>query len=97
MPESRSVKPENRFVQLENRPKTTKKRSTKQEFFADISKHFHGIMHYEDPNLQRKARSIIPIVQLEIAAMTKMRDLQKYIELYLCFVFFAINLIFLIF
>ncbi|XP_029155333.1 peptide-N(4)-(N-acetyl-beta-glucosaminyl)asparagine amidase [Nylanderia fulva] len=48
-----------------------------KEFFKRISEYFHGVMHYEDPDLQRKARSVIPIVQLEIAAMTKMRDLQK--------------------
>jgi len=34
-------------------------------------------MHYEDFDLQRKARHIIPIRELEIAAMIKMRKLQK--------------------
>lgn len=46
-------------------------------FFKRISGYFHVVMHYEDPDLQRKARSVIPLVQLEIAVMTKMRDLQK--------------------
>ncbi|CAL1681720.1 unnamed protein product [Lasius platythorax] len=58
--------------------KYTEESSTGQRtFFNRISGHYHGVMHYEDPDLQRKARSVIPIAQLEIAAMTKMRDLQK--------------------
>lgn len=51
-----------------------------KEFFKRISEYFHGVMHYEDPDLQRKARSVIPLAQLEIAAITKMRDLQKYLN-----------------
>ncbi|XP_012235870.2 peptide-N(4)-(N-acetyl-beta-glucosaminyl)asparagine amidase [Linepithema humile] len=89
MPENRSVKAENRFVQPENRfvrpesrPRNIEESSTEQEkLFNGISEYFHSIMHYEDPNLQRKARSIIPITQLEIAAMTKMRELQKSFKL----------------
>lgn len=60
--------------------KNTKENSTMQkEFFSRISGHFRDVMHYENPDLQRKARNVIPIAQLEIAAMTKMRDLQKYL------------------
>lgn len=65
----------------ESKPATkdTEESSTakKKAFLEGISGHFHSVMHYEDPDLQRKARSVIPIAQLEIAAMTKMRDLQK--------------------
>ncbi|KAL6429024.1 hypothetical protein ACFW04_008076 [Cataglyphis niger] len=58
--------------------KDIEENSTAQKaFFKKISKDFHNVIHYEDPDLQRKARSVIPIAQLEIAAMTKMRDLQK--------------------
>lgn len=49
----------------------------RKAFFSRISGHFHDVMYYEDPALQRKARSVIPIAQLEIAAMTRMRDIQK--------------------
>lgn len=64
----------------ESKPATkdTEENSAAQKaFFKRISGHFHDVMYYEDPNLQRKARNVIPIAQLEIAAMTKMRDLQK--------------------
>lgn len=77
MPENGSVKQENRFVQSESRFKSNEESSAKQEFFDGIRKYFHSILHYEDPNLQRKARSIIPIKQLEIAVMIKIRELQK--------------------
>lgn len=50
---------------------------TQKTFFKNIIWHFDDVIHYEDPNLQRKARSIIPIAQLEIAAMTKLREVQK--------------------
>jgi len=56
----------------------TEENSTmRKEFFKRISGHFHDVLHYEDPNLQRKARSVIPIKQLEIAVMKKMRNIQK--------------------
>lgn len=64
----------------ESKPATKdiEENSTAQKaFFKKISKDFHNVMHYEDPDLQRKARTVIPIAQLEIAAMTKMRALQK--------------------
>ncbi|XP_011695997.1 PREDICTED: peptide-N(4)-(N-acetyl-beta-glucosaminyl)asparagine amidase [Wasmannia auropunctata] len=58
------------------------KRSTAQKaFFDKIVGHFRGVMHYEDPNLQRKAKSVVPVGRLEIATMTKMRDLQKSLKL----------------
>lgn len=54
------------------------KTSTAQKAFFDrIVGHFRGVMYYEDPNLQRKAKRVVPIVQLEIATMSKIRDLQK--------------------
>ncbi|EFN73808.1 Peptide-N(4)-(N-acetyl-beta-glucosaminyl)asparagine amidase [Camponotus floridanus] len=56
----------------------TEENSTmRKEFFKRISGHFHDVLHYEDPNLQRKAKNLIPIRQLEIAAMKKMREIQK--------------------
>jgi len=51
--------------------------SIAQKFFNDISRHFHNVMHYENFDLQRKARHAIPIRELEIAAMIKIRKLQK--------------------
>ncbi|XP_077265699.1 N-glycanase Pngl [Temnothorax americanus] len=54
------------------------KTSTAQKAFFDrIVGHFRSVAYYEDPNLQRKAKQVVPIVQLEIATMTKIRDLQK--------------------
>ncbi|KAL6255088.1 hypothetical protein P5V15_013421 [Pogonomyrmex californicus] len=50
-------------------------------FFNSIIDHFHSVMHYEDPNLQKQARKIVPIAQLEIATMTKIRELQKSFKL----------------
>lgn len=49
----------------------------RKEFFKRISGHFHNVLHYEDPNLQKKAISLIPIIRLQIAAMKKMREIQK--------------------
>lgn len=49
----------------------------KKTFIKNIVRQFHDVLHYEDPSLQKKARSIIPIPRLEIAAMTKMRELQR--------------------
>lgn len=54
---------------------------TQNTFFKNIIWHFNDILHYEDPNLQRKARSFIPIAKLEIAAMTKLREVQKSLKL----------------
>lgn len=55
--------------------------SPAQKAFLDrISGHFHSVMHYEDPNLQRKARRLIPIAQLDIAVMKKIRELQRSIR-----------------
>ncbi|EZA49839.1 Peptide-N(4)-(N-acetyl-beta-glucosaminyl)asparagine amidase [Ooceraea biroi] len=50
-------------------------------FFDRITGHFHSVMHYEDPNLQQKARRVVPVAQLEIAVMTKMRELQRSLKL----------------
>ncbi|KYN08531.1 Peptide-N(4)-(N-acetyl-beta-glucosaminyl)asparagine amidase [Cyphomyrmex costatus] len=58
------------------------KSSTVQKtFFNRIVGHFHDVLYYEDPNLQEKAKRIVPVVQLEIATMTKIRDLQKSFKL----------------
>ncbi|XP_011052920.1 PREDICTED: peptide-N(4)-(N-acetyl-beta-glucosaminyl)asparagine amidase isoform X2 [Acromyrmex echinatior] len=58
------------------------KSSTAQKTFFDrIVGHFRDVLYYEDPNLQKKAKRVVPVVQLEIATMTKMRDLQKSFKL----------------
>ncbi|XP_012527139.1 peptide-N(4)-(N-acetyl-beta-glucosaminyl)asparagine amidase [Monomorium pharaonis] len=58
------------------------KSSTAQKTFFDrIVGHFHDVMYYENLNLQRKAKKVVPVVQLEIATMTKMRDIQKSLKL----------------
>jgi len=54
------------------------KSSTAQKTFFDrIVGHFRDVLYYEDPNLQKKAKRVVPVVQLEIVTMMKMRDLQK--------------------
>ena len=54
------------------------KNSTAQKTFFDrIVGHFRDVLYYEDPNLQKKAKRVVPVVQLEIVTMMKMRDLQK--------------------
>ena len=49
-------------------------------FLVQIMKGFQGVMRYEDPALQEKARNLIPIAELEIATMSRVRELQKRIK-----------------
>lgn len=53
--------------------------SSKQEnnFLGSIINHFECVMRYEDTGLQEKARKVIPILDLEIATMTRIRQLHK--------------------
>lgn len=48
-----------------------------REFLTKIIHHFQCVMQYENPNLQEKARKLIPIANLEIATMKRIRELQK--------------------
>ena len=52
----------------------------KKNFLVQIMKGFQAVMRYEDPALQEKARKLIPIVELEIATMSRVRELQKRIK-----------------
>lgn len=51
--------------------------STENKFFNRIIKQFYSVMQYEDHNLQEKARKVIPVVQLEIKTMERLRKFQK--------------------
>ncbi|XP_011879915.1 PREDICTED: peptide-N(4)-(N-acetyl-beta-glucosaminyl)asparagine amidase [Vollenhovia emeryi] len=51
--------------------------TTQKAFFNRVVSHFRGVMDYEDPELQRMAKRVVPVVQLEIATMEKIRDLQN--------------------
>lgn len=51
--------------------------STENKFFNRIIKQFYSVMRYEDHNLQEKARKVIPVVQLEIKTMERLRKFQK--------------------
>ncbi|XP_076249048.1 N-glycanase Pngl [Calliopsis andreniformis] len=57
--------------------------STPEEkrFFTSILGNFHYVLQYEDPALQEKARKLIPITELEIATMSRIREIQKRIKL----------------
>lgn len=48
------------------------------EFFKSIINQFESVSRYEDAELQEKARKSIPIVDLEIVTMTRIRQLQKH-------------------
>lgn len=50
-----------------------------KNFFKSIIDNFQSVLRYEDANLQEKAKKVIPIVDLEIATMTRIRQLHKYI------------------
>lgn len=50
-------------------------------FFVRALSQYQLVTSYEDPALQEKARSVIPLIELEIATMTRIRKIQKYIKL----------------
>ncbi|KAK2578135.1 hypothetical protein KPH14_012607 [Odynerus spinipes] len=53
------------------------KLSKENEFFTKIVEQFHSVMRYEDQDLQEKAKKVIPLVQLEIKTMERLRKFQK--------------------
>lgn len=48
-----------------------------KNFFKSIIDNFQSVLRYEDANLQEKAKKVIPIVDLEIATMTRIRQLHR--------------------
>ncbi|XP_017893264.1 peptide-N(4)-(N-acetyl-beta-glucosaminyl)asparagine amidase [Ceratina calcarata] len=48
------------------------------KFFKSIIGQFESVLRYEDAELQEKAKKLIPIVDLEIVTMTRIRQLQKH-------------------
>lgn len=46
-------------------------------FYKSIIDNFQKVLQYEDASLQEKAKKVIPIVDLEIATMTRLRQLHK--------------------
>lgn len=51
-----------------------------KNFFKSIIDNFQSVLRYEDANLQEKAKKVIPIVDLEIATMTRIRQLHRHIK-----------------
>lgn len=49
-------------------------------FLQRVVSHFRAVLRYEDKELQRKALSLIPLHDLELAAVNNMRKLQKAIK-----------------
>lgn len=52
--------------------------SDEDKFFNTITEQFHNVMRYEDCDLQEKARKVIPIAQLEIKTMERLRKFQNF-------------------
>ncbi|KOC65312.1 Peptide-N(4)-(N-acetyl-beta-glucosaminyl)asparagine amidase [Habropoda laboriosa] len=52
-----------------------------RHFFTRIISFFETVLRYEDGSLQEKARKVIPIEELEIATMTRIRQLHKHIKM----------------
>ncbi|XP_043588129.1 peptide-N(4)-(N-acetyl-beta-glucosaminyl)asparagine amidase [Bombus pyrosoma] len=50
-------------------------------FYKSIIDNFQKVLQYEDASLQEKAKKVIPIVDLEIATMTRLRQLHKHVKL----------------
>lgn len=48
-----------------------------REFFLPLIDYFQSALRYEDASLQEKAKKVIPIVDLEIATMTRLGQLHK--------------------
>ncbi|XP_012263597.2 peptide-N(4)-(N-acetyl-beta-glucosaminyl)asparagine amidase [Athalia rosae] len=46
-------------------------------FFQQIEKYFSDVLKYENEKLQEKARAVVPLIDLRISAMEKMRLIQK--------------------
>lgn len=51
--------------------------SIENKFFNRIIEQFYNVMRYEDHDLQEKAKKVIPVVQLEIKTMERLRKFQK--------------------
>ncbi|XP_043518804.1 peptide-N(4)-(N-acetyl-beta-glucosaminyl)asparagine amidase [Frieseomelitta varia] len=58
--------------------------STEKEkrFFLSIIEFFQNVLRFEDASLQEKAKKVIPIVDLEIATMTRLGQLHKHVKLF---------------
>lgn len=56
------------------------KLSKEEKFFTNIIEYFHSVMQYENVELQKKAKKVIPLVQLEIKTMERLRKFQKNIK-----------------
>lgn len=58
--------------------------STERErrLFYPIVDYFQVVLRYEDASLQEKAKKVIPIVDLEIATMTRLGQLHKHVKLF---------------
>lgn len=52
-----------------------------KQFFSPILFNYQNVQLYENPSLQEKARKVIPIADLEIATMTRLRQLHKHVKL----------------
>lgn len=48
-----------------------------KRFFEQIKNFLKGVMRYEDKSLQNKARSLVPLETIQIAAIEKLREIQK--------------------
>ncbi|ERL88783.1 hypothetical protein D910_06165 [Dendroctonus ponderosae] len=48
-----------------------------QHFFARIERIFHQCLRYESPELLARARQLVPVIELELAAQSRFRVLQK--------------------
>ncbi|CAK9823570.1 Peptide-N(4)-(N-acetyl-beta-glucosaminyl)asparagine amidase [Anthophora retusa] len=52
-----------------------------RQFFRSIISHFESVLRYEDASLQEKAKKVIPVEELEIATMTRIRQLHKHVKM----------------
>lgn len=52
-----------------------------KDFLMGIITDFQHVLRYEDEGLQEKARKVIPIMELEIATMKRIRELQKHTKM----------------
>ncbi|XP_014205017.1 peptide-N(4)-(N-acetyl-beta-glucosaminyl)asparagine amidase [Copidosoma floridanum] len=52
----------------------------KKNFFQQIQEMFKSVLRYENESLQSKVKSILPLPAIEIAAMEKLREIQKEVK-----------------
>lgn len=54
-----------------------KKKLPRSSFFISITENFKRVLRYEDPLLQDRVKQIVPMAKLQVAAVNKLREIQK--------------------